>query len=41
LVDIIYNKKLENIEITAVFQKWALLKVDFVGEDEILKNSLM
>ena len=33
LVEILYDNKPESIEITAVFQKWAGLKVDYEGED--------
>lgn len=40
LVDIIFDNKPENIEITVVFQKWAGLKVDFVDEDEIFEELL-
>lgn len=40
LVDIIYDNKPESIEITVVFQKWAGLKVDFIGADEIYEELL-
>lgn len=31
LIDIIFDNKPEDIEITEVFQKWAGLKVDYEG----------
>lgn len=34
LVDIVYDNKPENIEITEVFQKWAGLKIRYKGENE-------
>ncbi|MDP2386673.1 MAG: hypothetical protein Q8M29_09905 [Bacteroidota bacterium] len=40
LVDIIYDNKPENIEITMVFNKWAGLKVDFIGKDVIFEELL-
>ena len=40
LIDIMYDNKPESIEITAVFNKWAGLKVDFIGEDVIFEELL-
>ena len=34
LIDIIFDNKPEDIEITEVFQKWAALKVRYEGENE-------
>lgn len=34
LIEIVFDNKPENIEITEVFQKWAGLKVKFNGESE-------
>jgi hypothetical protein len=34
LVDILYDNKPENINITQVFQKWGGLKIDYEGEDD-------
>jgi hypothetical protein len=34
LIDIIFDNKPKDVEITEVFQKWAGLKVDYNGENE-------
>jgi len=33
LIDIVFDNKPENIEITEVFQKWAGLKICYIGEN--------
>ena len=38
LIDIVFDNKPENVEITEVFQKWAGLKISYEGENEHFKE---